>query len=225
MSLVKRLLFPVVVISALLTGCTTSNKARVKRALEDEIHSRRYDSRLWLVDNAPVLPGDKQRLSDCYSEKEKKDFRKFSLKLLGKLGEKGLRSLEEIECLERLVKSKFRYEFAFGESDRTDEEIERTITFWQETHPHDGSQAPPWDALLEQEAILAQKDQLIDKAIAIVQETQRASASMLQRRLRIGYPRAARLIDELEELGVVGPSRGGGREREVLIGPDDDLSA
>jgi S-DNA-T family DNA segregation ATPase FtsK/SpoIIIE len=107
----------------------------------------------------------------------------------------------------------------------SDEEIERAITFWQGTHPHDESQAPPWDALLEQEAILAQKDQLIDKAIAIVQETQRASASMLQRRLRIGYPRAARLIDELEELGVVGPSLGGGREREVLIGPDDDLSA
>jgi S-DNA-T family DNA segregation ATPase FtsK/SpoIIIE len=107
----------------------------------------------------------------------------------------------------------------------SDEEIERAITFWQETHPLDESQAPPWDALLEQEAILAQKDQLIDKAIAIVQETQRASSSMLQRRLRIGYPRAARLIDELEELGVVGPSQGGGREREVLIGPDDDLSA
>jgi S-DNA-T family DNA segregation ATPase FtsK/SpoIIIE len=107
----------------------------------------------------------------------------------------------------------------------TDQEIERVITFWQENHPQDESQAPPWDALMEQEAILAQKDQLIDKAIAIVQETQRASASMLQRRLRIGYPRAARLIDELEELGVVGPSQGGGREREVLIGPEDELSA
>ncbi len=107
----------------------------------------------------------------------------------------------------------------------TDQEIERVITFWQENHPQDESQAPPWDALMKQEAILAQKDQLIDKAIAIVQETQRASASMLQRRLRIGYPRAARLIDELEELGVVGPSQGGGREREVLIGPEDELSA
>jgi S-DNA-T family DNA segregation ATPase FtsK/SpoIIIE len=107
----------------------------------------------------------------------------------------------------------------------SDEEIERVITFWQETHPLDESQPPPWDALLEQESILAKKDQLIDKAIAIVQETQRASASMLQRRLRIGYPRAARLIDELEELGVVGPSQGGGREREVLIGPDEELSA
>jgi S-DNA-T family DNA segregation ATPase FtsK/SpoIIIE len=107
----------------------------------------------------------------------------------------------------------------------TDQEIERLITYWQDSSDVLEDQAPPWDALLEQEAILAQKDQLIDKAIAIVQETQRASASMLQRRLRIGYPRAARLIDELEELGVVGPSQGGGREREVLIGPDDDLAA
>jgi S-DNA-T family DNA segregation ATPase FtsK/SpoIIIE len=107
----------------------------------------------------------------------------------------------------------------------TDQEIERLITFWQDNYTSDEEQAPPWDALLEQEAILAQKDQLIDKAIAIVQETQRASASMLQRRLRIGYPRAARLIDELEELGIVGPSQGGGREREVLIGPEDELSA
>lgn len=107
----------------------------------------------------------------------------------------------------------------------TDQEIERLITYWQERSSEEKEEEPPWDELLEQEAILAQKDQLIDKAIAIVQETQRASASMLQRRLRIGYPRAARLIDELEDLGVVGPSQGGGREREVLIGPDDELSA
>ncbi|UCD99287.1 MAG: DNA translocase FtsK [Chloroflexota bacterium] len=107
----------------------------------------------------------------------------------------------------------------------TDQEIERVITFWQETYSRQESQAPPWEEILEQDAILAQKDELIDKAIAIVQETQRASASLLQRRLRIGYPRAARLIDELEDLGVVGPSLGGGREREVLIGPEDDLPA
>ena len=107
----------------------------------------------------------------------------------------------------------------------TDQEIERLITYWQENYAEQDEQAPPWDQMLEQDAILAQKDQLIEKAIAIVQETQRASASMLQRRLRIGYPRAARLIDELEDLGVVGPSQGGGREREVLIGPDEELSA
>jgi DNA segregation ATPase FtsK/SpoIIIE, S-DNA-T family len=76
--------------------------------------------------------------------------------------------------------------------------------------------------LLEEEALLSEKDDLIEKAIFVVRETQRASASLLQRRLRIGYPRAARLIDELEDLGVVGPAVGAGRERDVLIEPDDD---
>ncbi|HRQ32641.1 MAG TPA: DNA translocase FtsK, partial [Anaerolineales bacterium] len=56
----------------------------------------------------------------------------------------------------------------------------------------------------------------------IVRQSQRASASLLQRRLRIGYPRAARLLDQLEEMGVVGPSQGGGRERDVLIEPLDE---
>jgi S-DNA-T family DNA segregation ATPase FtsK/SpoIIIE len=40
--------------------------------------------------------------------------------------------------------------------------------------------------------------------------------------LRIGYPRAARLLDQLEEMGVVGPSLGGGKERDVMLGPMDD---
>jgi S-DNA-T family DNA segregation ATPase FtsK/SpoIIIE len=40
--------------------------------------------------------------------------------------------------------------------------------------------------------------------------------------LRIGYPRAARLVEELEEMGIVGPAQGGGKEREVLIDIDDD---
>ena len=70
--------------------------------------------------------------------------------------------------------------------------------------------------------MLADRDNLVEQAIAIVRESRRASASLLQRRLRIGYPRAARLIDELEELGVVGPSQGGGRDREVLIDPDPE---
>jgi S-DNA-T family DNA segregation ATPase FtsK/SpoIIIE len=52
--------------------------------------------------------------------------------------------------------------------------------------------------------------------------SQRASASLLQRRLRIGYPRAARLLDELETLRIVGPAQGGGREREVLVSPEED---
>ena len=104
----------------------------------------------------------------------------------------------------------------------TDPEIERAITFWQKPFPQDEEQPPPWESMLEEETLLAEKDNLIEKAIEIVRETQRASASMLQRRLRVGYPRAARLMDELEELGIVGPAQGGGRERDVLIGPEDE---
>jgi S-DNA-T family DNA segregation ATPase FtsK/SpoIIIE len=68
-------------------------------------------------------------------------------------------------------------------------------------------------------------DDLIEKAIELVRRTQRASASLLQRRLRIGFPRAARLLDELEERGIVGPAQGGGKDREVLIDPLDDDSS
>jgi S-DNA-T family DNA segregation ATPase FtsK/SpoIIIE len=63
---------------------------------------------------------------------------------------------------------------------------------------------------------------LVQQAVEIVKGSQHASASLLQRRLRIGYPRAARLIDELEGLGVVGPAQAGGREREVLVSKDED---
>ncbi|MDO8753832.1 MAG: DNA translocase FtsK, partial [Anaerolineales bacterium] len=59
------------------------------------------------------------------------------------------------------------------------------------------------------------------QAISIVRTSQRASASLLQRRLRVGYPRAARLLDQLEEMGIVGPSQGGGKEREVLVSEDN----
>lgn len=106
----------------------------------------------------------------------------------------------------------------------SDEEIERLIRFWQEDEA-EKQHTPPWEQLVEEDQEEG-PDRLIEEAIEIVKSTGRASASMLQRRLRVGYPRAARLIDELEELGVVGPSQGGGREREVLLdtleGFDDD---
>jgi len=105
----------------------------------------------------------------------------------------------------------------------TDQEIEKVITFWQKAHTEEDSGEPPWEELLEQDAALADKDDLLPKAVEVVRKSQRASASLLQRRLKIGYPRAARLIDELEDLGVVGPAQGGGREREVLMSPEDEI--
>ncbi len=102
----------------------------------------------------------------------------------------------------------------------TDQEIEKIIAHWQKSSTYT-EELPPWEKLLT-EPDENEDEGLVEQAVSIVKSTQRASASLLQRRLRIGYPRAARLLDQLEDLGVVGPSQGGGRERDVLVGPDDD---
>jgi len=103
----------------------------------------------------------------------------------------------------------------------TDMEIERIIAHWQKSELKPVDDAPPWEKLLS-EPDENEDDGLVEQAVSIVRSTQRASASLLQRRLRIGYPRAARLLDQLEEMGVVSSSQGGGREREVLVSEEDE---
>ncbi|MEW6083090.1 MAG: DNA translocase FtsK [Chloroflexota bacterium] len=102
----------------------------------------------------------------------------------------------------------------------TDMEIERLIAHWKKA-VDETDEAPPWEKLLS-EPDENEDEGLIEQAVVIVRQGQRASASLLQRRLRIGYPRAARLLDQLEEMGVVGPSQGGGKERDVLVAPMDE---
>ena len=102
----------------------------------------------------------------------------------------------------------------------TDMEIERVISHWQKSVEVSDADAP-WEKLLS-EPEDNEDEGLIEQAVSIVRSSQRASASLLQRRLRIGYPRAARLLDQLEDMGVVGPSLGGGKERDVLLGPLDE---
>ncbi len=102
----------------------------------------------------------------------------------------------------------------------TDMEIERIISHWQKSDVK-VDDVPPWEKLLQESSEGEEDNGLIEQAVSIVRSSQRASASLLQRRLRIGYPRAARLLDQLEEMGVVGPSQGGGKEREVLVEPED----
>jgi S-DNA-T family DNA segregation ATPase FtsK/SpoIIIE len=67
-------------------------------------------------------------------------------------------------------------------------------------------------------------DELLPNALEVIRLTRRASTTMLQRRLRIGYTRAARLMDILEERGVVGPQMGSGT-REILIDLDNEIPA
>jgi len=114
----------------------------------------------------------------------------------------------------------------------SDEEIERLVEFWtQERFSH--IDRPTFDHLYEEaKSELEQEgatDDMLERAKELAYEHNRISTSLLQRRLRIGYPRAARLVDMLEEAGVVGPPEGGGsREvhrrddvREVYSEPDE----
>jgi S-DNA-T family DNA segregation ATPase FtsK/SpoIIIE len=107
----------------------------------------------------------------------------------------------------------------------SDGELAALVRYWkgvrlaqEPIQPEEVVQQPMWDALPIQAAFsqAAQDDDLLPRAIAIVQEHKRASTSMLQRQLRIGYSRAARLIDVMEERGIIGPEMGGSRTREVL---------
>ncbi|MEQ8273496.1 MAG: DNA translocase FtsK 4TM domain-containing protein [Deltaproteobacteria bacterium] len=107
----------------------------------------------------------------------------------------------------------------------SEDEVERVVDFWK------GQAKPKYDP-----TILAKKDdedgegvdmedadEHYDAAVKIVTDTQKASISALQRKLRVGYNRAARMVEMMELQGVVGPAMGPKGEREVLvkpIGPD-----
>jgi S-DNA-T family DNA segregation ATPase FtsK/SpoIIIE len=62
-------------------------------------------------------------------------------------------------------------------------------------------------------------DELLPQAVDVIFETNQASVSMLQRRLKLGYARAARIVDQMEEMGIVGPFEGS-KPRNLLITKD-----
>jgi S-DNA-T family DNA segregation ATPase FtsK/SpoIIIE len=118
----------------------------------------------------------------------------------------------------------------------SDSELNRLTRFWRgalATAPtargpvqvaKDLVQQPLWEELkaMAADKTEAQDDEVLEKAISIVREQGKASVSLLQRRLRIGYARAARLIDEMEDQGIIGPDEGGGRAREIIVTQADD---
>jgi S-DNA-T family DNA segregation ATPase FtsK/SpoIIIE len=111
----------------------------------------------------------------------------------------------------------------------SDQEIERLVGFWTQERFRE-VERPVYDHLLEEakpavDELTGVDDPLLDRARELAAEHSRVSTSLLQRRLRVGYPRAARLMDMLEEEGVIGPAEGSG-SREVYLdrqGLDEDL--
>jgi len=96
----------------------------------------------------------------------------------------------------------------------SDQETRRLIDYWNEQiPPAERDEAIPWDTTIA----VAEQDPLLEEAIALVQQAGAASASFLQRRMRIGYPRASRIIDQMEEMGIIGPPETGGRRRQVIL--------
>jgi len=104
----------------------------------------------------------------------------------------------------------------------SDTEIERIVSFWRDQTAGWPSE-PPWESMIptgkeEAAAGLDEEDALLQQAIELVKRRSTITASYLQRRLRIGYPRAARLIEQLEEMGLIGPQEAAGRPRRVIGG-------
>ena len=114
----------------------------------------------------------------------------------------------------------------------SDTEVERLVSFWRAATPPEhksaverapaasstsspGTTEPGGPETLAEFLSTEEQDELLPDAIKLVQQHNRASASLLQRRLRIGYSKAAQLIDLLEQQGYVGPAEDG-RSREVL---------
>ena len=94
-------------------------------------------------------------------------------------------------------------------------EVGRLVAFWRRESKPEYNKAI-LEAQESNEIAAFEKDELFDKAARLVVETRAASTSHLQRRLRLGYSRAARIMDMLEADGIVGPSEGSSR-REVLV--------
>jgi len=104
----------------------------------------------------------------------------------------------------------------------TDEEIHRLVEFVSAQSP------PTFDVTMQDKLELAsapaedvteEDEELVEKCLEIIRQEKRASTSLLQRRLRLGYTRAARIVDILEQRGILGPGEGA-KPREILVDLD-----
>lgn len=100
------------------------------------------------------------------------------------------------------------------------QEINNVVNYWINQGTSDLN-AAPWEEIATQDNEIS--DDLLQKAIRVIQEEGRASASLLQLRLHIGFPRAGHLMDELKEKGYIGSAELGGKGRQVYPPRDSDI--
>jgi S-DNA-T family DNA segregation ATPase FtsK/SpoIIIE len=104
----------------------------------------------------------------------------------------------------------------------SDREIEGIVTHWQQALPDWEPGETPWEQLIARESFIGERDEMLEEAIALAQKVDNISTSLIQRRLRVGYPRAARLMEALYEMGLVDDPKEGGRTRKTYVGEEDD---
>jgi S-DNA-T family DNA segregation ATPase FtsK/SpoIIIE len=111
---------------------------------------------------------------------------------------------EEVEAVASYVKNNFQTDY----DQQVLEEIERKAA---QTGSGKATASDPEPNSAEMDG-----DEMLPAAVDVILETGQASVSMLQRRLKLGYARAARIVDEMEEKGIVGPFQGS-KPRSILI--------
>jgi S-DNA-T family DNA segregation ATPase FtsK/SpoIIIE len=120
----------------------------------------------------------------------------------------------------------------------SDYEIESIVNHWQtladkgELGDLTAASAPkvaaeaqteaPWEKMIARKAFVSDRDEMLEEAIALAQKSNRISTSLIQRRLRVGYPRAARLMEALYEMGLVEDPKVGGKTRRTYVEEDQD---
>lgn len=102
----------------------------------------------------------------------------------------------------------------------TDNEIDKVVNLWKKLSPKPTAEmnSTPWDEILEsgKQNELNRDEKKLKDAIRLVCRTKKASAAYISGKLNVSFPTASRLLNRMEELGVVGPMQLGGKAREVL---------
>jgi S-DNA-T family DNA segregation ATPase FtsK/SpoIIIE len=120
----------------------------------------------------------------------------------------------------------------------SDPEMERVVQYWQQFAVEEeaapvteespaksaekSQEESPWDEMIVRSTFVSERDEMLEEVIELAKKRDTITTSYIQRRLRIGYPRAARLMEALYELGMVDDLKEGGKTRRTLIKGEED---